>query len=47
MYRNSDFYDTPNEFRPERFLDSEFGTKPRADTSAFRSDFHFGAGKVK
>lgn len=31
---------------PERFLESEFGTKAGADTTARRNDFAFGAGRV-
>lgn len=31
---------------PERFLESEFGTKPGADNTARRNDFAFGAGRV-
>ncbi|KAK7681815.1 hypothetical protein QCA50_015162 [Cerrena zonata] len=45
LYRNPDFYDAPDQFQPERFMNSEFGTKPGADISTFRSDFHFGGGK--
>ncbi|EMD63840.1 hypothetical protein COCSADRAFT_90707 [Bipolaris sorokiniana ND90Pr] len=40
-----DFFDHPEEFRPERFLETEFGTKPGVDTTGFRNNFTFGAGR--
>ncbi|KAI0077958.1 cytochrome P450 [Panus rudis PR-1116 ss-1] len=45
IYHDENLYDRPEVFMPERFLDSEFGTKPGADTSGLRNDFPFGAGR--
>ena len=44
--RHEDYYENPHIFDPERYLHSEFGTKPGVDTSAFRNDLVFGAGRV-
>lgn len=38
-------FEKPEVFMPERFLESEFGTKPGADNTARRNDFAFGAGR--
>ncbi len=38
-------FEYPHEFRPERFMDSEFGTIPGKDEN-FRDNFAFGAGRV-
>ncbi|KAK7692435.1 hypothetical protein QCA50_004060 [Cerrena zonata] len=43
--RHEDYYDNPHIFDPERYMQSEFGTKPDVDTSAFRNDMIFGAGR--
>ncbi|ENI04575.1 hypothetical protein COCC4DRAFT_40692 [Bipolaris maydis ATCC 48331] len=40
-----DFFDHPEEFRPERFLETEFGTKPGVDATGYRNNFIFGAGR--
>ncbi|CAL1702663.1 unnamed protein product [Somion occarium] len=45
VYHSEDSYEQPEVFMPERYLGSEFGTKPGADTTGFRSDFHFGNGR--
>ncbi|KAK7681811.1 hypothetical protein QCA50_015158 [Cerrena zonata] len=45
IYHNEELYDEPHTFRPERFLDSEFGTKADADITGLRSDIHFGSGR--
>ncbi|KAI0076208.1 cytochrome P450 [Panus rudis PR-1116 ss-1] len=45
IYNDPTFFDEPERFMPERFLDSEFGTKPGADTAGFRADLHFGSGR--
>ena len=47
IYHDEDLYDEPNTFRPKRYLDSEFGTKPGADITGIRSDLHFGSGRVR
>ncbi|EIN06276.1 cytochrome P450 [Punctularia strigosozonata HHB-11173 SS5] len=45
VYHDPELYDRPDEFIPERFLESEFGTKPGTDTSDFKPDLLFGAGR--
>lgn len=47
IYHSEDLYEEPLVFRPERFLESEFGTKPGADTAGLRHDLHFGSGRVE
>ena len=47
IYHSEDLYDEPLFFRPERYLESEFGTKPGADTAGLRHDLHFGSGRVE
>ena len=39
-------FDEPEAFKPERYLQSQFGTRTGADTSDFRDNFLFGAGRV-
>jgi len=39
-------YDEPDDFRPERFLESQYGTKKDADVSDFRDNLAFGSGRV-
>jgi len=39
-------YDDPDMFRPERFLESQYGTKKGADVSDFRDHLAFGSGRV-
>ncbi|THH17464.1 hypothetical protein EW146_g3349 [Bondarzewia mesenterica] len=38
-------YDNPDTFDPDRFLRSEFGTKPDADNAGRGNDTHFGGGR--
>lgn len=47
IYHSEELYDEPLVFRPERYLESEFGTKPGADTAGLRLDLHFGSGRVE
>jgi len=42
----AELYDDPEAFRPERFLESEYGTKEGVDVSDFRDNFAFGSGRV-
>lgn len=46
IFHNPELYDDPDLFRPERYLESKHGTKPGADTTFFRDNFAFGAGRV-
>lgn len=41
-----ELFDDPESFVPERYLLSEFGTKPGAKTEGLRDNLHFGAGRV-
>ncbi|KDQ30520.1 hypothetical protein PLEOSDRAFT_1101510 [Pleurotus ostreatus PC15] len=41
-----ELFDDPESFKPERYLLSEFGTKPGADTEGLRDSLPFGAGRV-
>jgi cytochrome P450 len=38
-------FEEPENFRPERFLKTKYGTKPGVDVSNFRGNFFFGAGR--
>ena len=42
-----EFFDDPDSFKPERYLLSEFGTKPGASTEGLRDSLPFGAGRVR
>ncbi|CAL1708008.1 unnamed protein product [Somion occarium] len=45
IYHDEDLFEDPEVFNPDRYLSSEFGTKPGVDTAGFRHDFHFGCGR--
>ena len=45
IYHNRELYDNPEIFNPERFIKSELGMKPGANTKAHRKNFVFGAGR--
>nr|A0A6S6QP77.1 RecName: Full=Cytochrome P450 monooxygenase ple6; AltName: Full=Pleuromutilin biosynthesis cluster protein 6 [Rhodocybe pseudopiperita]BCI98774.1 putative cytochrome P450 [Rhodocybe pseudopiperita] len=45
IQRDPKVFDAPDEFRPERYMESEFGTKPGVDLTGYRHTFTFGAGR--
>ncbi|KAF4605478.1 hypothetical protein EYR40_004262 [Pleurotus pulmonarius] len=45
IYHDPELFDDPESFIPERYLLSEFGTKPGAQTEGLRDNLHFGAGR--
>ncbi|KAF8993425.1 cytochrome P450 [Cyathus striatus] len=45
IFHDPDMFDEPDTFNPERYLISEFGTKPGIDASSFRHNFQFGGGR--
>jgi len=40
-------YERPDDFWPDRYILSEFGTKPGVDTTDFRHTLPYGSGKVR
>ncbi|KAF8510750.1 cytochrome P450 [Gautieria morchelliformis] len=45
MFHDEEAFDKPEAFNPDRFLDSEFGTKAHVDTTGRRHDYVFGTGR--
>ncbi|KAJ7176867.1 cytochrome P450 [Mycena filopes] len=45
IFHDPELYDDPEEFRPERYLLTENGTKPGVDGSDLRPTFAFGVGR--
>lgn len=45
MFHDPELFDDPESFKPERYILSEFGTKPGADTEGLRDNLPFGAGR--
>lgn len=41
-----DIFEDPESFNPDRYLRSEYGTKPGVDDNDFRHTLIFGAGRV-
>jgi cytochrome P450 len=46
MYHHPDYFDEPDIFKPERYLNNQHGTKKGVNTSGFRDNLQFGAGRV-
>jgi cytochrome P450 len=41
IYNNPDVYEDPHEFKPERFLKTEFGTKEGVDKAGYGNNLAF------
>ena len=46
MYHQPDYFDEPEIFKPERYLNNQHGTKKGVNTTGFRDNLPFGAGRV-
>lgn len=46
MFHDDAAFDHPEIFNPDRFLASEFGTKPHVEETGHRHDMPFGSGRV-
>ncbi|KAF8510747.1 hypothetical protein JB92DRAFT_2727273 [Gautieria morchelliformis] len=47
MFYDEEAFDKPEAFNPDRFLNSEFGTKAHVDTMGRQHDYAFGAGRIR
>lgn len=45
MFHDADIYERPEDFWPDRWLLSEFGTKPGVDDTDRRNNIWFGSGR--
>jgi len=45
IYHHPDYFDEPETFKPERYLNNPFGTKKGVNTTGFRDNLSFGAGR--
>ena len=46
IYHHPDYYDEPETFKPERYLNNQYGIKKGVNTTGFRDNLSFGAGRV-
>jgi len=48
MFHDDQVYENPSVFNPDRFMESEFGTRPeaRGDDKDRRNNMAFGSGRV-
>lgn len=46
LYHDPELFDEPETFDPQRYLRTEFGTKPGVDAEGFRHTMPFGCGRV-
>ena len=46
IYHHPDYFDEPETFKPERYLNNPNGTKKGVNTTGFHDNLSFGAGRV-
>ena len=46
IYHHPDYFDEPETFKPERYLNNPYGTKKGVNTTGFHDNLPFGAGRV-